>query len=94
MNLKASQSKITVQFSVIVLYISRAVTLFFYCVIEVLVWLNVYDLTGNFEFNIANFPWLDIDVPIPLSFGFNKYQLIRNTVSCACTNILDFHSKK
>ena len=52
---------------------------------------NIYDQPDDFNFEIANFPILDGDVPRSLSYGVYISQLIR--FARVCSNLDDFNNK-
>ena len=52
---------------------------------------KIYDKRDNFDFDIANFPFLDGDIPRALSYGVYISQLIRFArVSC---HVADFNTR-
>ena len=51
---------------------------------------KIYDKWDNFDFEIANFPFLDGDVPPSLSYGVYIPQLIR--VARVRSNVDDFNN--
>ena len=52
---------------------------------------KIYDIRGEFDFEIVNFPFLDDDVPRPTSYAFYNSQLIR--FASASSHIADFNSR-
>ena len=52
---------------------------------------KIYDKRDDFDFEIVNFPFLDVDVPRFTSYGVYVSQLIRfATVSC---HVADFSTR-
>ena len=52
---------------------------------------KIYDKRGNFDFDIANFPFLDGDVPLRTSYVLYVSQLIR--FARASSNLIDFNCR-
>ena len=53
---------------------------------------KIYDKRDDFNFEIINFPFLDIDVPRSPSYGVYISQLIR--FARVCSNVNDFNNIK
>ena len=52
---------------------------------------KMYDLWDDFNFEIVNFPFLDVDYPCSTSFGVYISQLIR--FARVCSNVDDFNNR-
>ena len=52
---------------------------------------KIYAKQDDFNFEIANFPFLDGDVPRSLSYGVNISQPIISTR--VCSNVADFNNR-
>ena len=52
---------------------------------------KIYDKRDDFNFEIVNFPFLDVDVPRSLSYGVYISQLIR--FARGCSNVDDFNNR-
>ena len=52
---------------------------------------KIYDKRDNFNFEIVNFPFLDVDVPRSPSYGVYISQLI--SFARVCSNVDDFNTE-
>ena len=52
---------------------------------------KIYDIWGDFDFDLVNFPFLDGDVPRHTSYGVYIYQLIR--FARASSSVSDFNCR-
>ena len=52
---------------------------------------KIYDKRDDFDFDIVNFPFLDVDVPHCTSYGVYISQLIRFARVCSCVE--DFNAR-
>ena len=52
---------------------------------------EIYDERDNFDFEIVNFPFLDVDVPRSISYGVFISQLIR--FPRASSHVADFNTR-
>ena len=51
----------------------------------------MYDKRDDFDFEIVNFPFIDVDVPRSASYGVYISQLIR--FARTCSHVADFNTR-